>query len=392
MDVTSIQSCAFYQYLQRSESLSRNGSSSTVVGSNVTDINVGYLYPHVDPGAVFERTFEGGIVEFEGEQYYHSGVTRVENAISWTTFQFTRYSGGAQIGTDIDYTAHVYNTYKEYINSTFTGEERDAHMAKLHELTAQAIENIANEGADDIGGFLERYGFAGEKDILKQSIFALFEESLSSKSDVRLADFGIAFSENKSENLYSMDEILAFKFTQLTAVGAQHNNFTREEFPAQLINCAMKKESIYEAFLISDPVKDKLETLFSKRINEFLDAVNKNNAEILSKMPLDKLPFELAETEKARLAPYDKEAIWKIINSVVESMRSGLSAMEALENTDYLNAFFKGNVHSKQYAADYGEPEQTLFVSLKRFLGYMGSISQLSTKQIDWTTSVHWMV
>ena len=84
-----------------------------------------------------EYYLPSGLKRVEGTVNFgvSSGMERVEGAIAWSVFKATRYNGSTQIGVDIDYTVSAYLTYREYIQNNFTSEERDEHMAKLHELT-----------------------------------------------------------------------------------------------------------------------------------------------------------------------------------------------------------------------------------------------------------------
>ena len=344
-------------------------------------ISWGVLFPSLnDPGAVWGQTDDGS-------------WGRVEGAINWTPFSnnFHRlYNGVIGIGVDIDYTVSAYQSYKEYIQNNFTGEERDEYMAKLHELVAQVIEHIAGAFANDVGNFFEKHSVAGEKDLLKESLLAWFNESLSAKSGVSLVDFGMSVPENESGNLYSKDEIYAMGYMML-ATGAAGDlgprTFTHKDYPAMFINAAIQMESIYNAFSVRDSLKDKFETILFDKINKTLDVANENFAkqrEIIS-------AYGGTEQALARWAPIDKESILQITKNVLEDLRNGLSAMDVIMKAGYLDTFFKDLGFGDPKLMTYSIGVQTLADDFNWFSAQMSSIKQRSAN-IDWKNTGGWNV
>ena len=379
----------FRQYAKAAtDYLSSTTSPRSSVIADLEDkvnVNLGFLYPSfLDPGAVWERTDEPVTYEINGESR-QSNIKLVENAVNWNIFKATRYNSSTQIGVDIDYTVSVYQSYKEYIQENFTGEERDTNLAKLHELTAQAMKNIADGYSSEMGGFFEQYGVTGERDLLKDSILAWFSESLSEKSGVLLADFGISAPENNTGNLYSRDDIFALEFMYQATVrsggiSSHFGNFSREDYPASFVGYAIKMESIYNAFSVSDSLKDKFETVFFNRVNDHIDLVNEINAKKIETMSAyGPVPKDLL----AQYAPFDKEAILQVVKNVLESLRSGISATDAVAKTDYFDIYFKGSNPLNM-------PSSTLADEFNWFLTQMGFISQRS-ENINWTKSKEWV-
>ena len=361
--------------------------------------------------AIAQQIARGELVEIDGEyvranpdfSFYNqtTAAKTTEDGISWFTIEanFQMRAGisdNTQIGAAIDYTAAVYEKYAEYIQSNFDGDERDKHMTTLHEIISQIMEKMADKYANDMGGFLEEYGVSGEKGVLKESVFAAYEEKFSAKLGMSLSDFNISAPDNTSGNLYSMDELLALGFLQgnsmpgsggLSGQGQDWHN----TYMAGFIQSAMKKESIYEAFSVSDSVKDKIETVFSNRINSRIDEHNKRYEEEMSK------GFTYSEEWMANITPFNKETIWQIINGVLENMRSGMSAMEAVEKADsarnftstYGKTYDLFDVFFRKYdiVNNYGwdNDDINMATSHNKFLYQMGLIHQLSVNGIDWT-------
>lgn len=231
---------------------------------------------------------------------------------------------------------------------------------------------------DNIGGFLDEYGVYGEKGVLKESVFAVYGENISAKIGISLTDFGVSIPDNKSGNIYSLNEILALAFMQEASFAI--TPLTHEDHVVELITYAMKKELIYEAFSINDSVRDKIETVFTKCVNDVIDKWNDNYYEMMRK------GYYLSQ----ELVPFneeDRKRIWQIVNSVLDDIRSGMSAMEALKETGYFSSFVKEtpppyncgvpiyiNLDTRSLAGLYN-----------KFLNHIGLIGQFSIKGIDKT-------
>ena len=141
--------------------------------------------------------------------------------------------------------------------------------------------------------------------------------------------------------------------------------FSRDEYAANFVLYAMQKESIYTAFSVSDSARNKIETVFSSRVNGMIDEMNRNNAEILRnyKDLMKSYGQTPEESQMALLAPYDKSSILQTINNVVENMRSGASAQDILEKTGYFHTFFKDTVEHKNASTIAG------FEAIRKFTG-----------------------
>ena len=132
------------------------------------------------------------------------GASPDKSSINWGWLE---HSGtinlSVQLTVNIDYMLDIYEMYSDYIQDRFAIEEQAEHIAKLNELFARRIEIMANEYAESVGSFLEKYGTSGEKDVLKESVLALSAESMSARFGISFTDLGIsAASDNKSGNLY----------------------------------------------------------------------------------------------------------------------------------------------------------------------------------------------
>ena len=337
----------------------------------------------------------------ENGDYTAFNINNVEGSINWGLLEYTTtFNLNTQLNANIGYTSDLYEMYKEYIQSNFTGEEQDANMTKLHELISHRIERIADQFSDNIGNLLTDYAIGGEKDKLKNSVLMLTEESLSMKLAMSLVDFGIIVSKDKPENLYSSDDLNALGFMKKATdvAGALLSSpdrngvvFTRDEFPAQFILYGMQKESIYSAFSVSDSVKDNIETVFFRCIDRVIDTINDDYATTIQEL-LD-LYGTLNEEQKTFYVPFDKEPIWPDINRTVENMRSGMSAQEVLKKSDYYYSFFKDiNYYDNHYKAGFPLSQNwqvlmptTMVGMYNNFTTQLGLGSQFTMNGIDRT-------
>ena len=304
--------------------------------------------PGQDAG--LERTDESAIYEINGK-HRQLNMNRAENGINWSFFQEMCFTSIEQTGVDINNIVSMYLTYKEFIQDNFTGEERDAQMAKLHELTSGAMERLANGFSDDMGDFLEKYGLTGEKSILKESVYLWFEEILAEnsdaflkeKSEASLSDFGLAVSSEEFAVFYSKDDINALiqlRMSTDSSIAGVSGAFKRENFPIGFLNFAMQKEAIYDAFSVSDFAKEKMETVFYGRVDEVIDERNDSYDKKLQRL-LDRYG-SVTEDQLERYAHFDKELIRQLIGSFLGSVKSGMQAEDAYEKTDYFQGLVAG--------------------------------------------------
>jgi len=309
----------------------------------------------------------------------------------WSPLEFdlnfcTGYS--EQIGLSPSYTLALYEQYKEVIQNIFTDIEQDELMVKLHGFIAQNIEKTANAYVDEIGGFLEEHGFKNEENTLKESVLTLYEEVFA-KLDMSLADVGIFVSENRSGNFYSSDDLHALAFmSKAVLTGLNYhdgsNDYTRDEYPAPFVLYAAQKESIYQAFSVSDSVRNKIETAFSNRVNNVINETNKNNQQYIEKR-YNYSSTPLTAEELSNYAPFDKEPIWQVVNDFIEDLQSDMSIADALKKTDYFNTFFKDQTQNDNVPG-----LVTLASVFNRLTHDLGLVSKLliegiNKKNVEWT-------
>ena len=173
MDVSSVSQFAPGWGAQvSSENYSKNPAIKSFQRENIqisdrVTIKSRYL---PDQGAVSGRIDESATFGINGK-HRQSNTGQADNVLNWNFFLEMRFTSIEQTGVDINNVVSTYLTYKDYIQNNFTGEERDAQMAKLNDMAAVAMEQLARGFSDEMGDFLEKYGLSGEKSILKESVF-----------------------------------------------------------------------------------------------------------------------------------------------------------------------------------------------------------------------------
>ncbi|WP_102693333.1 hypothetical protein [Rummeliibacillus pycnus] len=82
------------------------------------------------------------------------------------------------ISEHINYLASEYITYKARIERDFEGEEKKAHLEKLHNILGRGFERLSNAYVDTVGTFFELNEIDGEKELIRQSIRVLYERKI----------------------------------------------------------------------------------------------------------------------------------------------------------------------------------------------------------------------
>lgn len=79
-----------------------------------------------------------------------------------------------------DYFATYYAQVENHIVQNFTGDEKAAQMKILNDTIGKAINDVADAYAEYAGGFLEKYGQAGEREKVRESVSQLINDKIDS--------------------------------------------------------------------------------------------------------------------------------------------------------------------------------------------------------------------
>ena len=104
-----------------------------------------------------------------------------EEGYSWDEFRF-QSAFDIEWGDDLDYIlsrlAASYVTVYDQLNSHFSGAELEDHMARLDAAVSKVMSQRADVFAENVGGFLEENGFAGEKDKIYDTIASEYQNKV----------------------------------------------------------------------------------------------------------------------------------------------------------------------------------------------------------------------
>lgn len=290
-----------------------------------------------------------------------------QKQISWqwvdTNLSWHSMPGSDMLDTvalNIDYYASEYAQYKNRIEQQFTGEERTAELARLEALFNSHVEEAATNFAQTVGGFLETNGVIGEQEAIHNSFWDIYEQRkttyldfidenpdyahIKGTADEWLLTAGsfmgeqlrYAFiSQQPDMNLtskygYSIDDLTASGTLVKEMAGVQNRSQSldrsEEELGVQLGMAAMKYELLSGHFNISSSVKKKLDQSFNNFISNEIDRISAH----IEQQRRD--PF--VRNKEAYLLDYDKLHVLRIINSMVENLKS----------SDDINTAFKSDM------------------------------------------------
>lgn len=289
-----------------------------------------------------------------------------EEGYSWDEFRF-QSAFDIEWGDDLDYIlsrlASSYVTVYDQLNSHFSGAELEDHMARLDAAVSKVMSQRADVFAENVGGFLEENGFAGEKDKIYDTIASEYQnkvrqyrEFLRNNSDYAklkgteyewLADDAAYMAQelrkacdttNASDTLqgqYSLEEIsLANRLVQdMTFDGLFDSLGNEESFGLDAGILLLKTQLFAENSRVSEQFADKMTRAVNTSIDHVLDKINDR------KLKLYDDPYY----DKERAPVYDKSEIYDISRMMLKLYKEKGSYSEAiLACIDYARDKSKG--------------------------------------------------
>ena len=254
---------------------------------------------------------------------------------SWDAFRF-QSAFDIEWGGDLDYVlsrlAASYVTASEHLKSHFSGTELEEHMDQLDAIVSKVMNQRADIFAENVGGFLENNGFAGEKEKIYDVIASEYNNKIQqySKYIKQNSDYAhlegteyewlsndIAYmaqelrkacdttqDSDTSEERYSLEEIsLANRLVQdLTFDGLFDSLGNEESFGLDAGMLLLKTQLFAENSLVSKQFADKMTRAVNTRID---DVINKINNRILRL-------YDDPYYDKERAPIYDKSEIYDV--------------------------------------------------------------------------------
>ncbi len=282
-----------------------------------------------------------------------------EEGYSWDEFRF-QSAFDIEWGGDLDYIlsrlAASYVTSSEHLKSHFSGTELEDHMDQLDAVVSKVMNQRANVFAENVGGFLEKNGIAGEKDKIYDIIASEYNNKVQQYSEYikNNSDYAnlkgteyewlsndVAYmaqelrkacdttqTPDTSGSRYSLEEIsLANRLVQdLTFDGLFDSLGNEESFGLDAGMLLLKTQLFSENSMVSKQFADKM----TRAVNTCIDdVINKINNRIL------KL-YDDPYYDKERAPVYDKSEIYDVSRMMLEIYKEKGSYSETiLESIKY---------------------------------------------------------
>ena len=125
-----------------------------------------YKYRKANPIKIFEKDQKSKPVENVSDIPHEFLVSLNKEEYSWDEFRFQKafdIGGSGNLDEILSRLAASYVTASEHMNAHFSGTEFEAHRVQLDAAVSKVMEQRANVFVENVGGFLESNGFAGEK-------------------------------------------------------------------------------------------------------------------------------------------------------------------------------------------------------------------------------------
>lgn len=153
-----------------------------------------------------------------------------------------------------DYLASRYAVLKDRIQNEYTGEKREAEMAKLEEIYARTKEGFADSFAKTVGGFYEDLGQSGVAADMKASVLAMVD-SKTAAYEAHLKQAGDYAGLEHSENqwLRQDDGYLASKLREHMAAAG------KPEAATEAVKAPYSKEDLIFAGMHAKDMSKRIE-------------------------------------------------------------------------------------------------------------------------------------
>lgn len=318
-----------------------------------------YKYRMANPVKIFEKGQKykpiDNVSDIPGE--FLSQLNKEE--YSWDEFRF-QSAFDIEWDNDLDYIlsrlAASYVTATEQLQSHFSGTELEERMDQMDALVSKVMNQRADIFAENVGGFLEKNGFAGEKEKIYDTITSEYNHKLQQYSEfiknnrnyagIKGTEYewlenDVAYmaqelrkacnttqGKDTSGEGYSLEEIsLANRLVQdLTFAGLFDSLGNEESFGLDAGMLLLKTQLFAENSMVSEQFSNKM----TKAVNTCIDdAINKINNRILRL-------YDDPYYDKERAPVYDKSEIYEVSRMMLKMYKEKGSYSETiLASIDY---------------------------------------------------------
>lgn len=160
-----------------------------------------------------------------------------------------------------DYLASRYAVLKDRIQTEYTGEKREAEMAKLEEIYSQTKEEFADSFAQTVGGFYEDLGQSGVAADMKASVLAMVDSKTAAYEE-HLKQAGDYANLEGSENqwLRQDDGYMASKLREHMAAAEKVEAASQTTEKPEASSVPYSKEDLVFAGMYAKTMSKQIET------------------------------------------------------------------------------------------------------------------------------------
>ncbi|MCI1960257.1 MAG: hypothetical protein LKJ25_11635 [Clostridia bacterium] len=342
----------------------------------------------------------------------------------WSSFYLNGLSDSENLNGKIDYLASGYTAAMQNIEDNFTGDEKSNALDSLKSTFNESTEKIANETAEEIGGFLSNGDTAAIQKI-HDSVVKAYNDKVNEYSKYINANKDYAQldkTENvwlKNDNSYMACQLRKTASTDKTAnnesgyysldeLEATKNVIEEVKSDSKKISCYDDEEKIGfnlsqislkgEAYSKLSGVSDSLKDSVTKSINDYVNSLpDKLNEQ------LKKAREGMAEPEK--MADLSKKDIFSVYEKVMNTYKVTGNAVKALqegaafgksqhmrktkESYSNLNRYGKnGSIYWQNFYQNTVKYNSSFGIVLTNDNGYIDKESGIDTLTKNWNNFV----
>ena len=344
-----------------------------------------YKYRKANPIKIFEKDQKSKPVENVSDIPHEFLVSLNKEEYSWDEFRFQKafdIGGSGNLDEILSRLAASYVTASEHMNAHFSGTEFEAHRVQLDAAVSKVMEQRANVFVENVGGFLESNGFAGEKNKIYDIITSEYNNKIQQYNEFikNHRDYAnlkgteyewlsedIAYmaqelrracdtvqEPGKSER-YSLEEIsLANRLVQeLTFDGLFDSLGNEESFGLDAGMLLLKTQLFSGNSMVSRQFADKMTKAVNTRID---DVLNRNNDRI-------RRLYDDPYYDKERAPMYDKSEIYDVSKmmlkiykekgtyseTILAGIEYALNRSRSKENANAIVDRYKTNYYWKRF-------------------------------------------
>jgi hypothetical protein len=345
-----------------------------------------YKYRRANPIKIFEKDQKSKPVENVSDVPHEFLVSLNKEEYSWDEFRFQKafdIGGSGNLDEILSRLAASYVAASEHLNAHFSGTELETHRSQLDAAVSKVMKQQADVFAENVGGFLEKNGFAGEKDKINDIIaseytnkirqYSEFSKTHSDYVNLKGTEYewlseDIAYMAQElrracdtaqdsgtSEERYSLEEIsLANRLVEdLTFDGLFDSLGNEESFGLDAGMLLLKTQLFSENSTVSRQFADKMMKAVNTCIDDVLNRINDRIRRLYDDPYYDKekSPMydksEIYNVSKMMLKIYKEKGTYS--ETILEGIEYALNRSRSKENVNAIVDRYKTNYYWKRF-------------------------------------------